>query len=203
MKKILFTLALLVSINLFSQGNISKWNSKMYEFYDAKDFMKLEIVNSKVDFSNVQYELLTASIFYATNLERLKFNKTPLIYSRALNKAAQEHSTDMVKYNFYSHNSVVSGKSSMSDRLKLVGIVYASKAENIHNTYAKEIEPTYWSFALSVVQEWMDSSGHRKNILNSTYKYLGCGAYYYTNEEWIDYKWIKTTQNFSSADAKP
>ena len=88
MRKTLFTLALLVSINLFSQGNISKWNSKMYEFYDAKDFMKLEIVNSKVDFSNVQYELLTASIFYATNLERLKFNKTPLIYSRALNKAA-------------------------------------------------------------------------------------------------------------------
>ena len=91
----------------------------------------------------------------------------------------------------------------MSDRLKLVGIVYASKAENIHNTYAKETEPTYWSFALSVVQEWMDSAGHRKNILNSTYKYLGCGAYYYINEEWIDYKWIKTTQNFSSADAKP
>ena len=203
MKKILFTIALLVCINLFSQGNISKWKSNMYEFYDAKDFMRLEIVNSKVDFSNVQYELLTASIFYATNLERLKFNKTPLIYSRALNKAAQEHSTDMVKYNFHSHTSVVSGKSSMSDRLKLVGIVYATTGENIQDTYAKETEPTYWSFALFAVQNWMDSEGHRKNILNSKYKYLGCGAYYYTKGEWSGYKWIKTTQNFSSADAKP
>ena len=203
MRNILFTLALLVSVNLSSQGNTSKWNSKMYELYDAKDFMKLEIVNSKVDFSNIQYELLSASIFYATNLERLKFNKTPLIYSRALNKAAQEHSTDMVKYNFYSHTSTVRGKSSMSDRLKLVGIVYGAFAENIHNTFAEETEPTYWSFALSTVQGWMDSAGHRDNILNSGYKYLGCGAYFYINEEWIDYKWIKTTQNFSSTDAKP
>ena len=61
MRNILFTLALLVSVNLSSQGNTSKWNSKMYELYDAKDFMKLEIVNSKVDFSNIQYELLSAS----------------------------------------------------------------------------------------------------------------------------------------------
>ena len=57
--------------------------------------------------------------------------------------AAQEHSEDMVKYNFYSHTSKVKGKKTMSDRLNRVGISNAYMAENIYNFFLNN--PTYWS----------------------------------------------------------
>ena len=61
--------------------------------------------------------------------------------------------------------------------------------------------PTYWSLASLLVEGWMNSSGHRRNILNPEYKYLGCGAWPYNNPEWPTYKWFKSTQDFSNKDA--
>ena len=83
----------------------------------------------------------------------------------------------------------------MTDRLKSVGIEGGYRAENI--AISNEINPTYWSFALKLVDQWMNSEGHRKNILNSNYNYLGCGTYYY-KFEYGKYYYFKSTQNFSS-----
>ncbi len=65
---------------------------------------------------------------------------------------------------------------------------------------SKEILPyTYEEFAITIVNGWMNSKGHRENILNPAFNYLGCGATFYkkelTNNVFkIDY--CKATQNF-------
>ena len=190
-----FIFLFLVKINL-AQLELQRWSDDSYGKYNSDSFQKLEIVNQKIDVVNIDYPLLNAAIFYSTNLQREKYRKIPFIFSKYLTKAAQEHSEDMVEFKFYSHTSKVRGKKTMLERLKLVGISNAFTAENIFDFFLKS--PTYWSLAQGLVNGWMKSKGHRANILNKNYEYLGCGSKYYFNKDWIDYFYLKSTQNFSS-----
>ena len=190
-----FIFLFLVKINL-AQLELHRWSDDSYGKYNSDSFQKLEIVNQKIDVVNIDYPLLNAAIFYSTNLQREKYRKIPFIFSKYLTKAAQEHSEDMVEFKFYSHTSKVRGKKTMSERLKLVGISNAFTAENIFDFFLKS--PTYWSLAQGLVNGWMESKGHRANILNKNYEYLGCGSKNYFNKDWIDYFYVKSTQNFSS-----
>ena len=190
-----FIFLFLVKINL-AQLELHRWSDDSYGKYNSDSFQKLEIVNQKIDVVNIDYPLLNAAIFYSTNLQREKYRKIPFIFSKYLTKAAQEHSEDMVEFKFYSHTSKVRGKKTMSERLKSVGISNAFTAENIFDFFLKS--PTYWSLAQGLVNGWMESKGHRANILNKNYEYLGCGSKYYFNKDWIDYFYVKSTQNFSS-----
>ena len=196
MKKVFPLFLILIPLNVFSQLNLHDWNNTFYNKYDASKFQKLEIVNQLIDPNNIDYELFNAAIFYCTNIQRVKHRKKPFIHSIALEEAAQSHSKDMVTHSFYSHKSPVKGKRTMTDRLSFVGINNGYSAENIFDNFEKN--PTYWSLASKLVDGWMKSSGHRRNILNEKYNYLGCGVYYYENLEWKDYFWVKATQNFSS-----
>ena len=196
MKKLLLILLCLPFIG-FGQVNLHDWNNDFYYKYNVSTFQDLEIIHQLIDKNDIDYELFKAAIFYCTNIQRIKYGKKPFIHSILLERAAQDHSKSMVVNNFYSHTSPVRGKESMADRLISVGISrFGSKAENIFNKF--ESNPTYWSFAVSLVQGWMESSGHRRNILSDKYNYLGCGVYYYKNLEFEDYFWVKSTQNFSS-----
>ena len=179
----------------FSQVRLHDWDNNFYNKYNSSTFQSLEIVHQLIDHNNIDYQLFNAAIFYRTNIERINYGGSPFRHSPALEKAAQGHSKDMVTYNFYSHGSPVRGKNSMTDRLNAVGLPkYRSSAENIHNDNLTN--PTYWSFASSLVKDWMNSSGHRANILNNKYNYLGCGVYF-DNMLYGDV-WVKSTQNFSS-----
>lgn len=202
MKKTLIITALIIGLSVLStaQLKLHKWNNDHYETYTYETFRKLDIVNQKIDPKNIDYKLFNAAIFYRTNIERVEHKKDRFIHSSALEKCAQDHSKNMVKKNFYSHTSPVKGMENMSQRLESVGITNVYSGENIYDKF--EREPTYWSFASSLVKGWMDSKGHKRNILNSNYKYLGCGVCYYYNKEWTEYFWVKSTQNFSSKDAE-
>lgn len=63
-----------------------------------------------------------------------------------------------------------------------------------------EIHPfTYIEFAKTVVDGWMNSPGHRHNILNPAYKFLGCGCANYERKENAivgTMTYFKITQNF-------
>ena len=67
---------------------------------------------------------------------------------------------------YFSHTNL-SGESPF-DRLKKAGISYRSAGENIA---AGQSTPS------EVVSAWMNSEGHRKNILNSSYNKMGLGYY--------------------------
>ncbi len=200
-KKIVVVASLFLSSLVgFAQTNPETWDANYYTGYTLQTFKQLPAVHQKIAGSKFNYRLLDAALFFRTNEERIKNNLPQFNFSIALERAALGHSIDMVQQNFYSHQSPVPGKENLSDRIKRVGIDYRTCAENIYDF--NDEDPTYWSLASKLVDGWMNSSGHRSNILDPDFKYLGCGAWPYINPEWPTYQWFKSTQNFSDRDAQ-
>lgn len=99
-----------------------------------------------------------------TNAERAKNGLSALQIDRPLMAAAREKSQDMKTHNYFSHTSPTFG--SPFDRLKALGIAYKSAGENIAKGQRTPEE---------VVQAWMNSEGHRANILNKDFTHIGVG----------------------------
>ena len=95
---------------------------------------------------------------------RVKNGLNPLTADWELSRVARYKSQDMKDNNYFSHNSPIYG--SPFDMIKNFGISYRSAAENI----AKGQKTPQ-----AVMNGWMNSSGHRANILNSSYKKIGVG----------------------------
>lgn len=87
-----------------------------------------------------------------------------LTYDWELARVARYKSQDMRDNRYFSHTSPVYG--SPFDMIKNFGISYRGAAENI----AKGQRTPQ-----AVVNAWMNSSGHRANILNSSYNKIGVG----------------------------
>ena len=191
---------LLCSFAGFAQSSPEAWDASYYDGHTVQTFKQLPEVHQKIAGSKFNYRLIDAAVFFRTNEERIKNNLSQFKFSVALEKAALGHSIDMVQQNFYAHDSPVPGKKDMTDRLKRVGVDYRTCAENIYNFFDED--PTYWSLASKLVEGWMNSSGHRSNILNPNFKFLGCGAWPYNNPEWPTYQWFKSTQSFSDRDVQ-
>ncbi len=80
-------------------------------------------------------------------------------------------------------------------------IMQPVKGEKIFRTFStgSVIENhTYISFSEALLQGWMKSPGHRANILNNNFKYLGCGAFHYEDASFFDIDQFKAVQNFAS-----
>ncbi|MFJ8234106.1 CAP domain-containing protein [Ureibacillus sp. NPDC094379] len=99
-----------------------------------------------------------------TNAERTKAGLKPLEIYAPLMKVAEAKSADMAKNNYFSHTSPTYG--SPFDQIKAAGISYKSAGENIAQGQRTPAE---------VVQAWMDSPGHRQNIMNANYTHIGVG----------------------------
>lgn len=99
-----------------------------------------------------------------TNAEREKQGLKPLQLDEELSKVAKEKSKDMQSKNYFDHNSPTYG--SPFDMMKKFGVEYSSAGENIAKGQASPEE---------VVQAWMNSEGHRKNIMNSSFTHIGVG----------------------------
>ncbi len=100
------------------------------------------------------------------NADRRANGLSDLKVSSAVTAVARSHAQDMVNRKFFSHSNP-EGKTP-SDRLKAAGISYSAVGENIaENTSVQAAETAF-----------MNSSGHRANILNSKYTTVGIGVAY-------------------------
>ncbi|MEH7852643.1 CAP domain-containing protein [Bacillus thuringiensis] len=99
-----------------------------------------------------------------TNAERAKQGLPALKIDTELSKVARIKSVDMQKNNYFDHNSPTYG--SPFDMMKKFGISYTSAGENIAQGQRTPEE---------VVQAWMNSAGHRANILNNGFTHIGVG----------------------------
>ena len=223
LKKTFFVLScLMLSANILNAQ--FRWNHSYYSKYNYESFSKSRLAQQKIEFKQIDYSLLQAAIFYETNRQRVINGLSPFKYSPTLEKAAREHSVDMVRRNFFSHTSPVRGKETMSMRLKLVGIKNAYTGENIailfgldyesgrpvftpdrnggyfsYSLLGKPLEPnTYLNAAKTVVKGWMNSPGHRKNILLKNFEFLGVGAAFFNDRDFYGMPSFKATQNFAS-----
>jgi uncharacterized protein YkwD len=109
----------------------------------------------------------TARVLDLVNQHRAAAGLSPLIRAAELDSAARRHSDDMATHNFMSHTG--SDGSTPGQRISAAGYQWSTYGENIAAGY---------STAEAVVNAWMNSSGHRANILNSRYKEIGLAVTY-------------------------
>lgn len=99
-----------------------------------------------------------------TNAERAKAGLPSLEVDTELSKVAEAKSEDMRDNNYFAHNSPTYG--SPFDMMKQFGIEYRTAGENIAKGQQSPEE---------VVNAWMNSEGHRKNIMNESFTHIGVG----------------------------
>lgn len=113
-----------------------------------------------------------------TNIERSKVGLPPLKFNPVLAGAAQKHSVDMALNDFFGHTS--SDGSGVGDRIEAEGYNWSFCAENV---YAGGATPE------AAVTGWMNSSGHRQNILNPNAQEIGVGYYFLADDRGnVNYK---------------
>lgn len=98
------------------------------------------------------------------NVQRRANGLSELTYDWELSRVARYKSEDMRKNGYFSHTSPTYG--SPFQMMKSFGISYRSAGENIARGQATPE---------AVVNAWMNSSGHRANILNPSFTHIGVG----------------------------
>jgi uncharacterized protein YkwD len=120
--------------------------------------------------------IFEAQVLTLVNQERIDAGLTALSLSSSLTKASRAHSLDMACNGFTSHTG--SNGSFFGTRLTDAGFTFSTAAENIAAGYDS---------AFKVVEGWMNSAGHRANILNADMDYIGIGYVYNPNSIYKDY----------------
>ncbi|RIA97705.1 CAP domain-containing protein [Glomus cerebriforme] len=123
------------------------------------------------------------SLLCLVNMERAKVNVRPLALDKRLVKAAQLHTNYMASTKNLTHDDV---SGSLGTRISDQGFDWWMAGENIAYGFTGEEES-------KVMRAWMNSRGHRANILNRKFTHFGSG---FKNNYW--------TQNFAqSANGYP
>jgi uncharacterized protein YkwD len=107
---------------------------------------------------------ITNKMVAAINKQRALYGLKPVVANAKLNTAAQKHSKDMATNDFFSHTG--SDGSSPFTRMTRESYNYTYAMENIAAGYAT---------VNAVVTGWMNSPGHRANILSNYLKEIGVG----------------------------
>ena len=107
---------------------------------------------------------MTSQVVNLVNSERAAQGLTALQKDSRLAALAQQKAEDMAKNQYFSHTSPTYG--SAFDMLKAAGYSYKTAGENIAMGQKS---------AASVMDGWMHSSGHRANILHTSYEKIGVG----------------------------
>lgn len=114
--------------------------------------------------SQAAYRGMEQEVITLINQERTKQGISPLTENWEVSRVARFKSQDMINNNYFSHNSPIYG--TPFEMLSSFGIRFSQAAENI--AYGQQT-------AQQVVDTWMNSSGHRANILNPNYNQTGVG----------------------------
>ena len=126
------------------------------------------------------------AIFNKVNEERAKAGVSPLSYNSTMEKYARIKSQDMGDNNYFSHADL-SGNY-ITSKMKADGVTYRAWGENI--AYIGGItDPT--ALANKFMENWMNSEGHRKNILSTNFDSIGIGVYQSGNRVYATQEFYK------------
>ena len=159
---------------------------------------------AQIDLHKVDHAVLSAAVFHETNARRLKHELPTLQYDGQVWQAAALQANAMAEKQFMGHRQPgAEQKTTPWERVQFVGLRPQFAAENVATefglnyksekpfytrtedgreiySYAPDgssIEPhTYLSFAASLLDAWMNSPGHRVNILAREAQFLGCAS---------------------------
>ncbi len=169
----------------------------------GSEFRGLDELKEPIDFERIDYALLDAAVFHETNRRRVDHGLPALGFRPVLREAARIQVRGMIRMEKISHRHPDADKKTMEDRFDFLGIETLSFAENVAMTFGiryesgksvyprkeegrkifseepggKPIPPhTYASFATQLLDSWMESPGHRKNILLEDVALLGTSS---------------------------
>ncbi|KGA98830.1 hypothetical protein AJ85_09085 [Alkalihalobacillus alcalophilus ATCC 27647 = CGMCC 1.3604] len=110
-------------------------------------------------------------IFDVTNVMRTRHQLEAFVWDQEIAEVAVKHSEDMQKHQFFSHVSPNTGD--LSARIQEGGLRPRLAGENIAAHYVDGV---------AAVEGWLNSEGHRVNLLHEEFTHLGVGVYedYYT-----------------------
>lgn len=108
---------------------------------------------------------LEDEVIRLVNVERAKSGHSALAKNKEVSNVARIKSNDFINNNYFAHNSPTYG--TPFEMLESFGIPFTAGAENIASGQRNPAE---------VMKFWMNSAGHRSNILNSTYNQIGVGV---------------------------
>lgn len=128
--------------------------------------------------SKVKHELnslqFKTQVIDLTNFERRKMGLKDLRYNAKLEKAAQDHTDDMNTHDYFSHTGLSGSKP--VDRIRNAGYLASFEACNCTKSYTVgENIALGQTTPEQVIEDWMESPDHRKNILNEDYDEIGIG----------------------------
>lgn len=129
---------------------------------------------------------LERNIHSLTNEKRRAAGVSPLATDSDLAKTARAHSADMAANNFFSHTNLAG--CSPSCRLQKAGYAYSAMGENIAWISGSALDADI--LAKKFVTNWMNSDGHRKNMLSPNFTHEGIGIAVIGNK-------VYATANFS------
>lgn len=136
-----------------------------------KPVTEIKNENQSVQLSENFLREVEQQIFKKVNEERTKAGVRGLSYNNTMEKYARNKSLDMGKRGYFDHKDPEGNLITVF--MKNDGVSYSAWAENI-----AYIEGTMDSSTLanSFMNNWMNSQGHRKNILSTSYDSIGIGV---------------------------
>jgi uncharacterized protein YkwD len=142
----------------------------------------LAVVEVSASDECAQLQGFFSELLSLTNKARQDAGIDELSFSYQLGQAAQGYAEDLATQNFFSHT----GKdgSTLVSRIEATGYELAAAGENL---------AAGQSTAAGVFQQWMESPGHRANILQSEFTEVGFGLFDGTGQSDFGHYWV---QNF-------
>jgi uncharacterized protein YkwD len=113
-----------------------------------------------------KYSGTEARIFDLINAERQHQGMPALVYNAQLDRMAKIQAENMARFQKMAHTIPESQLPTLGDRARYAGYPFGRLAENVALGYPN---------AETVVQGWMTSSGHRRNILDGDVEETGIG----------------------------
>lgn len=222
MKLILLTL---LNICLFTSTSIAQqMTNRQLLHLTPNDFFKTDYANLPISLHSPNQHLLSVSIFQATNLLRQKHNLPILTPDFILHNAGLHHAKAMKTLHFFDHNNPYDSKNkTMVSRVKNQGGQFMRLAENIAlvdiyktksshyiirmngqniqliNEDGSPLEVmTYGELGKSLLKQWFNSKGHRKNLLNPKLTRLGTATVFKKENNKTKLTKVYAVQNFGS-----
>lgn len=169
--------------------------------------------------SSINQSLLDSAIRDEVNFHRCRAGLGKVgDVGTGLSNQAKKHSQWMAKTQQLTHRSTVAGASTLRDRFKRAGVKFRTGSENIGMVHRYQIDNrrfkildsgsckfatyegkslpahSYATLARHVVSLWMDSPGHRKNILDKKVSKVETAVAFDPNAKYCGRFWL--TQNF-------
>lgn len=150
-------------------GAVVVTDAATYQCIKTNKSLKWVVVQPQSETPNTASTSVAGDMISMVNEERTAVGLKKVTECLALDQSAVSHSQDMFTRNFFAHTNP-DGKTA-SDRIRLTGYMGDAKSRWTGENIAKGFIDV-----ATVMKAWMNSRGHRENILNPKFTHLGIGS---------------------------